>query len=142
MAGAYICIFFCPSSTRVAVFCRSRVGETNSVPGPVGSNWTAVRLVDAAKPPQNARCLDGSPPLYYHSPGFDDGVNKWEIHMEGGAWCGDAQSCTTWWVFRSSRVDPEVLLPDAQVRCLAVFPSCSSLTLSSLFRLRRLTPTR
>ena len=62
-----------------------------------GSNWTAHRLFDAAKPPTNARCLDGSPPLYYHSPGFGDGVDKWEIHMEGGAWCGDAQGCTGWW---------------------------------------------
>ena len=49
-----------------------------------GSNWTAVRLFEAAKPPQNARCLDGSPPLYYHSPGFGDGADKWEVHMEGG----------------------------------------------------------
>jgi hypothetical protein len=97
-------------------FCRSREDDTNSASGSVGSNWTAVRLLDAAKPPQNARCLDGSPPLYYHSPGFDDGVDKWEIHMEGGAWCGDAQSCTTWWGFRSSLVDPDVLLPDAQVQ--------------------------
>jgi hypothetical protein len=54
-------------------------------------------------------CLDGSPPLYYHSPGSGDGVDKWEIHMEGGAWCGDAQSCTNWWGYRSSLVDADVL---------------------------------
>ena len=83
-------------------------------PPPPGSNWTAFRLPDAAKAPQNARCLDGSPPLYYHSPGFGDGADKWEIHMEGGAWCGGAQECTTWWGFRSSLVDPDIEPPDYQ----------------------------
>jgi hypothetical protein len=85
-------------------------GAASSDPYP-GTNWTAHRLFDAAKPPQNALCLDGSPPLYYFSPGSGDGVHKWEIHMEGGAWCGDAQSCLDWWGFRSSLVDPDVLPP-------------------------------
>ena len=81
-------------------------------------------------------------------------MDKWEIHMEGGAWCGDAQSCTTWWGFRSSLVDPDVLLPDAQARCLrACVPVCLSVCLSvcrsvgrsvglSVFDLRFITPTR
>eukprot|EP00729_Bicosta_minor_P010277 gene10277-14308_t len=37
------------------------------------------------KPPRNAICLDGGPPLYYHPPGSGDGVDKWQIHMEGDA---------------------------------------------------------
>ena len=78
-----------------------------------GANWTAFRLDQAAKT-HNAVCLDGSPPLYYHSPGTGDGADKWEIHMEGGAWCGSAQECTGWWGFRSSTVDPDSLAPDAQ----------------------------
>ena len=63
-------------------------------------------------PPPPVR--SGSPPLYYFSPGSGTGADKWEIHMEGGAWCGDAQSCTTWWGFRSSLVDPDVEPPDYQ----------------------------
>jgi hypothetical protein len=67
-----------------------------------GGNWTAHRLFEAAKTPPagtHAVCLDGSPPLYYYSAGFGDGVDKWEIHMEGGAWCGE-NDCATWWGYR------------------------------------------
>jgi hypothetical protein len=80
-----------------------------------GSNWTAHRLHEAAKPPRNARCLDGSAPLYYVSPATTAaGRDKWEIHMEGGAWCQDAQACTTWWGFRSTDVDPDTEPPEFQ----------------------------
>lgn len=57
-------------------------------PGAVGANWTAHRLLGAVEAPERALCLDGSPPLYYLSPGSGDGVDKWEIHMEGGESCG------------------------------------------------------
>jgi len=78
-------------------------------------DWTAHRLPEAAKAPQNARCLDGSPPLYYHSPATSEAAkDKWEIHMEGGAWCSDALSCTNWWGFRSTDVDPDVEPADWQ----------------------------
>ena len=56
-----------------------------------GANWTAYRLPEAIKPPQSAMCLDGSPPLYYVSPGSGEGVNKWEIHMVRQV-CGDSDS--------------------------------------------------
>ena len=75
-------------------------------------NWTAYRILPNETAVENALCLDGSPPLYYFSPGFGEGASKWEIHMEGGAWCrGD--ECASWWGYRSTWVDPDVLPSDA-----------------------------
>ena len=76
--------------------------------------WTAHRLFPNVTSVVDATCLDGSPPLYYHSPGFGDGVDKWQIHHEGGAWCGSAEECVGWWGFRSTLVDPDQLPQDAQ----------------------------
>lgn len=42
---------------------------------------------------QDAQCLDGSPPLYYYSEGQDDGINKWLIYLQGGAWCTSLENC-------------------------------------------------
>lgn len=42
---------------------------------------------------QGAVCLDGSPPAYHFSPGFDSGANNWLVHMEGGGWCTSIQDC-------------------------------------------------
>lgn len=32
------------------------------------------------------KCLDGSPPGYYIRKGIGNGVDKWNIHFEGGGW--------------------------------------------------------
>lgn len=50
-------------------------------------------LKDAAEGPENAKCLDGTPALYYHRKGTGTGVNKWYLHQEGGGWCYDLNSC-------------------------------------------------
>jgi len=60
-------------------------------------NWTATWIFPNSTLVQDATCLDGSPPLYYVSPGFGDGAAKWQIHHVGGAWCSDAQGCMNWW---------------------------------------------
>ena len=31
---------------------------------------------------ENARCLDGTPGVYYHRPGSADGTRKWYIHHQ------------------------------------------------------------
>jgi len=41
----------------------------------------------------NARCLDGTPALYYHRKGTGSGANKWFLHQQGGGWCYDLNSC-------------------------------------------------
>ena len=43
----------------------------------------------------DAKCLDGSPGVYYHysSSGGNNNNNKWYIEMQGGGWCHDAKSC-------------------------------------------------
>lgn len=76
--------------------------------------WTATRLFANRTTDPTALCLDGSPPLYYVSPGWGDGATKYLLHMEGGAWCGSASDCVNWWGFRSTLVDPDVLPQDAQ----------------------------
>lgn len=50
-------------------------------------------LKDAAEGPENARCLDGTPALYYHRKGTGSGANKWFVHQQGGGWCYDLNSC-------------------------------------------------
>mmetsp|Transcript_7094 Transcript_7094/g.14333 ORF Transcript_7094/g.14333 Transcript_7094/m.14333 type:complete len:550 (-) Transcript_7094:148-1797(-) len=53
---------------------------------------TGYFLSEAAET-QGARCLDGTPGLYYMRPGFGSGVNKWLIHHQGGGWC-QSLNCT------------------------------------------------
>eukprot|EP00729_Bicosta_minor_P021954 gene21954-2793_t len=50
-------------------------------------------LKNAAEGPDNARCLDGTPALYYHRKGTGSGANKWFLHQQGGGWCYDLGSC-------------------------------------------------
>eukprot|EP00040_Diaphanoeca_grandis_P032659 m.198465 g.198465 ORF g.198465 m.198465 type:complete len:410 (-) comp32695_c3_seq1:82-1311(-) len=64
------------------------VNEDGAAPGVATGYW----LYDALKS-DNAACLDGSAPLYYHRPGTGSGINKWYIHHEGGGWCYDLGSC-------------------------------------------------
>ncbi|KMZ57574.1 pectin acetylesterase, family CE13 [Zostera marina] len=40
-----------------------------------------------------AVCLDGSPPAYHFSAGFDRGVDNWLVFLEGGGWCDTPNSC-------------------------------------------------
>jgi hypothetical protein len=52
-------------------------------------------LKEAAEGPENAKCLDGTPALYYHRKGTGSGVNKWFVHQQGGGWCYDLNSCVS-----------------------------------------------
>lgn len=47
-----------------------------------GHRLEAARLSSS----QDARCLDGSAPLYFLKRGTGNGVNRWYIHHEGGGW--------------------------------------------------------
>jgi len=40
-----------------------------------------------------ARCLDGSPGLYYWQPATGSGTNKWYVHHMGGGWCESIEDC-------------------------------------------------
>ncbi|KAM5573799.1 pectin acetylesterase 8 [Rosa sericea] len=42
---------------------------------------------------KGAVCLDGSPPAYHFDKGFGAGINNWLVHIEGGGWCKDVESC-------------------------------------------------
>jgi hypothetical protein len=55
------------------------------------SMGSAVRLDSY---PQ-ARCLDGSPMLYFVSDGFDTGTDKWVLWYEDGEICGSADECVS-----------------------------------------------
>jgi len=40
-----------------------------------------------------ARCLDGTPALYYLNPGYDSGKDKYMIFHQGGGYCGSDADC-------------------------------------------------
>jgi len=50
-------------------------------------------LTADAAGPDHAKCLDGTPPVYYHIPGWGDGADKWFIHQQGGGWCYSIEDC-------------------------------------------------
>lgn len=47
----------------------------------------------------DGRCLDGSPPAYYHAPAAPAANTSWLIMLKGGGWCTDRYSCD----FRSKK---------------------------------------
>ena len=53
--------------------------------------WT-LSLLDAQKYPL-AKCLDGTQPGFYFSPGSGSGVANWVIHTQGGGWCTSDNDC-------------------------------------------------
>ena len=55
-----------------------RVADDAPVPGTMTGYW-----LDTALKQDNAACLDGTAPLYYHRPGTGTGKDKWYIHHEG-----------------------------------------------------------
>merc|ERR1719313_2461657 len=50
-------------------------------------------LKDAAAGTEAAKCLDGTPAVYYHRKGTGTGANKWFLHQQGGGWCYDLNGC-------------------------------------------------
>jgi len=50
-------------------------------------------LQEAADGPEDAKCLDGTPALYYHRKGTGTGANKWFLHQQGGGWCYSPRDC-------------------------------------------------
>eukprot|EP01084_Bolivina_argentea_P232255 391484_1 len=40
-----------------------------------------------------ARCLDGSQYFFYFRQGFGDGINKYQIYLQGGGMCTSYESC-------------------------------------------------
>jgi hypothetical protein len=97
----------------LAALAASASAALNAPPPGGWPAWTAHRVWPNQTSVAAPFCLDGSPPLYYVSPGFGDGAAKWQLHHEGGAWCGDAESCSTWWGYRSTLVDPDSMPFDA-----------------------------
>lgn len=58
---------------------------------PVNNN--CVALMHNISDKANAKCLDGSNPLYYTRGGTDKGTSKWIVFFEGWGWCFDSESC-------------------------------------------------
>ncbi|XP_065058133.1 uncharacterized protein LOC135685948 [Rhopilema esculentum] len=55
------------------------------------NNVKYFKIERAAK--QGAVCIDGSIPGYYFRQGNGKDHNKWIIHLHGGAWCYDPETC-------------------------------------------------
>lgn len=41
----------------------------------------------------DAKCIDGTPPIYYYLKGDSNGFEKWYIHFESGGWCTSEENC-------------------------------------------------
>ena len=54
-------------------------------------NVKYYKIEKAAK--HGAVCIDGSIPGYYFRQGEGSETNKWIIHLHGGAWCYDPETC-------------------------------------------------
>ncbi|CAI7823569.1 unnamed protein product [Closterium sp. NIES-54] len=54
---------------------------------------SVTRLYLLPSNPYGAKCLDGSPPGYYHRPGNAAGSAAWHIHLPGGGWCTSMAGC-------------------------------------------------
>ena len=52
--------------------------------------------IDPAEFPA-ARCSDGTPATFYVNEGAGPDRDKWVIHLQGGAWCDDYDSCLERW---------------------------------------------
>ncbi|CAL1373826.1 unnamed protein product [Linum trigynum] len=53
-----------------------------------------ITILHSAKA-RGAVCLDGSPPAYHMEKGSGSGANNWLVHIEGGGWCDDIESCVS-----------------------------------------------
>ena len=69
----------------------------------------AYFLTADQKGPDQAQCLDGTAPVYYHRKGTGSGVNKWFVHQQGGGWCYDLASCVhrSLGTLGSTKADPQ-----------------------------------
>ena len=54
-----------------------------------GSEWTMHMTNDP-----KARCLDGSPAVYWHHPAAKSKTTSWLVHLMGGGWCYDGTDCS------------------------------------------------
>ncbi|KAJ4805015.1 Pectin acetylesterase [Rhynchospora pubera] len=88
--SAVVGIVFLVSSAVVLLTLTSRSPESavNST-DPVLVDLT---LVNNAKE-KGALCLDGTLPGYHFLKGSGSGAESWLIHLEGGGWCSNLESC-------------------------------------------------
>ena len=58
----------------------------------VGARDVPITYLESAAA-KGAVCLDGSTPAYHFDKGSGSGVNNWIVHVEGGGWCTDVETC-------------------------------------------------
>eukprot|EP01084_Bolivina_argentea_P088259 159366_1 len=66
--------------------------ESNNLDSDINEPAYLVKCIEANKNLKSA-CLDGTPQIFYFRPGYDDGVNKFVIYIQGGGWCTNINSC-------------------------------------------------
>lgn len=57
------------------------------------SKLAKAYFVNASSLKDDAKCLDGTPPVYFHLQGHSTGFRKWLIFFEGGGWCTFREEC-------------------------------------------------
>ena len=66
----------------------------DAIISPNDDNTTAIAVnLSSYAETTGARCLDGTPAVYYFRKGVGSGANKWYIHHQGGGWCESWDDC-------------------------------------------------
>ncbi|GKU90521.1 hypothetical protein SLEP1_g4508 [Rubroshorea leprosula] len=72
----------------------SGLGTDATSSSPAKQRMVPLTLIPGAAA-KGAVCLDGTPPGYHLDRGSGSGVNSWIIHLEGGGWCNNVQTCVS-----------------------------------------------
>ncbi|GLU16636.1 hypothetical protein SLE2022_330580 [Rubroshorea leprosula] len=72
----------------------SGLGTDATSSSPAKQRMVPLTLISGAAA-KGAVCLDGTPPGYHLDRGSGSGVNSWIIHLEGGGWCNNVQTCVS-----------------------------------------------
>jgi len=78
-------VVLCLVSVTLAVF--------GGCPDPKEGGEASAYYLNEYENTLGAKCLDGTPGMYYHQPGVGSGVHKWYIHHMGGGWCTNVEDC-------------------------------------------------
>lgn len=108
---------------REATGAKATRGAPPPAPSTCGAGcrrWVFPDAVDT----HGARCLDGSPPGFYHRPGRGSDASNFLVYSHGGSWCYDLNSSdtsATWNCLVSPSSCPHLLspLPCASFACRA-----------------------
>lgn len=110
----------------LALLAAGAAGAMAGTAGAAGDKPNIADGVWVTDDPE-AKCLDGSPPIYYIRRAAKGSPNatKWSFHIQGGGWCMSLDSCLSRASTRLGSSKPSVS-GDAPVRDLDHIEGCNN----------------